>query len=54
MAQETINEQGILTKYKPDAEQRSATISEGVASIGDAAFSDCENLTSINLPDSNG
>ena len=46
---ETIDEKGCLTKYKGSGGD--VVISDGVTSIGDWAFSDCSNLTSITIPD---
>ncbi len=44
-----IDENGVLTKYKGNAEK--VVVPEGVTSIGDSAFFSCSGLTSIELPE---
>ena len=44
-------ENGVLIKYEPDPDQKSATIPDEVTSIGEGAFLGCKRLTSITLPE---
>ncbi|MBQ4505857.1 MAG: leucine-rich repeat protein [Firmicutes bacterium] len=38
--------------YRPDPSLKQSTIPEGVTSIGQECFSNCNSLTSVTLPDS--
>ena len=43
-----IDENGVLVEYRGDGGQ--VVIPEGVTSIGDSAFYDCDNLTGVTIP----
>ena len=45
-------EDNVLMCYVGGKEETSFTIPDGVTKIGDAAFSDCDNLTSVSIPNS--
>ena len=45
-----VIEDGVLIKYKGD--DSDVVIPDSVTSIGDFAFQDCTNLTSVEIPDS--
>ena len=43
---------GVLRNYRKEPGVTEAVIPDGVTRIGDGAFRDCENLTSITIPES--
>ena len=49
---EFIIKDGVLEHYEPQNGVTEAVIPAGVTKIKDGAFSDCENLVSVTIPDS--